>query len=196
MPGFEPARGCSPATRPSRSAPRARGWCSATPSTPRRGCSRSPNPEPCSSTTSPVARPRRRSPTRTQASHEVKGRESGRARVDGAACRRRRGWRTATRRSRGAVRRPRARAAGDHPGLRRRALASARASRRGRRRGRLGKSRLLWEFFKYLDGIEEVRLLASGPVSLLRRGRGVLGACRDGARSRPDPRGGRTRRRP
>ncbi len=33
-----------------------------------------------------------------------------------------------------------------------------------------GKSRLLWEFFKYVDGIEEVALLAPGPLSVLRRG--------------------------
>ena len=53
-----------------------------------------------------------------------------------------------------------------------------------------GKSRLVWEFFKYLDGIRGGPLVASGPVSVLRRGGGVLGAGRDGPHARRDRRGG------
>ena len=54
-----------------------------------------------------------------------------------------------------------------------------------------GKSRLLWEFFKYMDGVERGRPLAPGSMPLLRRRGGLLGAGRDGAR----PRGDRARRR-
>ena len=56
-----------------------------------------------------------------------------------------------------------------------------------------GKSRLLWEFFKYLDGIEETALVASGPLPELRRGGGVLGAGGDGAVEGTDPGGGGSR---
>ena len=52
----------------------------------------------------------------------------------------------------------------------------------GRRLGAagVGKSRLGWEFEKYVDGLVEHELVAPRPVPVLRRGRGVLGAGRDG----------------
>ena len=40
----------------------------------------------------------------------------------------------------------------------------------------VGKSRLSWEFEKYVDGLAEERLVAPRPVPVLRRGRHVLGA--------------------
>ena len=43
----------------------------------------------------------------------------------------------------------------------------------------VGKSRLGWEFEKYVDGLAERGVVAPGPVPVLRRGRGVLGAGRD-----------------
>ena len=46
-----------------------------------------------------------------------------------------------------------------------------------------------WEFYKYFDGIAETRLLAPRPLSLLRRGRHLLGARRHGADALPDRRG-------
>ena len=48
----------------------------------------------------------------------------------------------------------------------------------------IGKSRLAWEFEKYIDGLADEVLLASRPLPLLRRGRRVLGARRDGAHAR------------
>ena len=44
----------------------------------------------------------------------------------------------------------------------------------------IGKSRLAWEFEKYIDGLAGDRLLASRPLPVLRRRRRVLGARRDG----------------
>ena len=44
----------------------------------------------------------------------------------------------------------------------------------------IGKSRLAWEFEKYIDGLAENVVLAPRPLPLLRRGRRVLGARRDG----------------
>ena len=55
--------------------------------------------------------------------------------------------------------------------------------------GGIGKSRLVWEFEKYIDGLAPARLLERRPVPRLRRRRRVLGARRDGARARRDPRG-------
>ena len=48
----------------------------------------------------------------------------------------------------------------------------------------IGKSRLAWEFEKYLDGIVETDLLAPGRSPGVRRGDHVLGAGRDGPRAR------------
>ncbi len=45
----------------------------------------------------------------------------------------------------------------------------------------IGKSRLSWEFEKYIDGLARRRLLAPRPLPLLRRGRRLLGARGDGA---------------
>ncbi len=99
--------------------------------------------------------------------------------------------------ARAAVRRPRPR---DPP-------AQGALPRRGRRRRRrklltvvgiagIGKSRLAWEFEKYLDGLAERRLVAPRPLPRLRRRRLVLGARRDGADARAHRRGRarRTRR--
>ena len=80
-------------------------------------------------------------------------------------------------------------AAGDHRRRRGAPTSRARASRLGGRRGRLGKSRLLWEFFKYVDGIERVALLAPGPLPVLRRGGRRTGRWRRwSARGRGSPR--------
>ena len=54
----------------------------------------------------------------------------------------------------------------------------------------IGKSRLLWEFFKYIDGIEARALVAPGALPGIRRGRRLLGAGGDGAGPRRDHRGG------
>ena len=60
----------------------------------------------------------------------------------------------------------------------------------------IGKSRLAWEFYKYFDGIAQIDLLASRPVSRLRRGRHLLGARGHGADAVPDRRGRRSADRP
>ena len=44
----------------------------------------------------------------------------------------------------------------------------------------IGKSRLAWEIYKYLDGLSRSLPLAPGALPLLRRGRRLLGARRDG----------------
>ena len=46
----------------------------------------------------------------------------------------------------------------------------------------IGKSRLAWEFLKYVDGAAGDRLVAPGPLARLRRGHLLLGAGRDGPR--------------
>ena len=99
--------------------------------------------------------------------------------------------------ARGAVRRPRPRASprqGAVPrGCRRRA---APASSTVIGVAGIGKSRLAWEFEKYLDGLADRRLVAPRPLPLVRRRRRVLGARRDGAGARRDLRGrGRDRAR-
>ena len=54
----------------------------------------------------------------------------------------------------------------------------------------VGKSRLAWEFFKYIDGLAGNRALARRALPLLRRGRELLGAVGDGPSPAPDQRGG------
>ena len=49
----------------------------------------------------------------------------------------------------------------------------------------IGKSRLGWEFFKYMDGLAGRRLVAPRPLPRLRGGRRVLGARRDGPHALP-----------
>ncbi len=53
----------------------------------------------------------------------------------------------------------------------------------------MGKSRLAWEFEKYIDGLLETALVAPGPLPRVRRRGRVLGAGRDGAHARADRRG-------
>ena len=89
--------------------------------------------------------------------HQVKGREQPVRAWTRAARGRRRRRRAALRRPRGAVRRPRTGAADRSSAPRGRAPRTRQRPGGGRRRGGSGKSRLLWEFFKYLDGIEEIR---------------------------------------
>ena len=66
--------------------------------------------------------------------------------------------------------------------------APARSSSRSSASPGIGKSRLAWEFEKYIDGLAERRLLAPRPLPRLRRRRRVLGARRDGAHARADRR--------
>ena len=47
--------------------------------------------------------------------------------------------------------------------------------------GGIGKTRLAWEFLKYIDGVTEIVVLAPGSLAVLRRRDHVLGAGRDGA---------------
>ncbi len=54
----------------------------------------------------------------------------------------------------------------------------------------VGKSRLAWEFFKYIDGLGRRRALALGALPLLRGGRQLLGALGDGPGTAADQRGG------
>ena len=122
--------------------------------------------------------------------HEVKGREQPRARVDGAAGRRRSGRRTAQRRTRGAVRRPRARTAGDHRGARAERGRAAAPACRGGRRGGLRQVPAAVGVLQVPRRHRGGSLVAPGPLPVLRRGRGVLGACGDGAHPGPDQRGG------
>ena len=58
--------------------------------------------------------------------------------------------------------------------------------------GGIGKTRLAWEFLKYLDGLVDSRLVARRAKPRLRRRDHVLGAGRDGPRPRR-ARGGRRR---
>ena len=92
--------------------------------------------------------------------------------------------------ARGAVRRPRPRAAADQGPLPRAAPTSGKAhlvSVTGI--AGIGKSRLAWEFYKYFDGLAEPIVLAPRPLPRLRRGRHLLGARRHGADALPDRRG-------
>ena len=60
----------------------------------------------------------------------------------------------------------------------------------------VGKSRLGWEFEKYVDGLVELRVVAPWPVPVLRRGSRLLGARRDGPAAARHRRGGRVDDRP
>ena len=60
----------------------------------------------------------------------------------------------------------------------------------------IGKSRLAWEFEKYIDGLAADDVLAPRPLPLLRRGRRLLGARRDGADALRDRSRTRMRRLP
>ena len=53
----------------------------------------------------------------------------------------------------------------------------------------IGKSRLGWEFFKYMDGLQKTVLLAPRPLPGVRGRRDLLGARGDGSRPRGHPRG-------
>ena len=100
----------------------------------------------------------------------------------------------ARRRAGGAAHRPRRRAAHDQGAVPRRppSGASPRLVLVSGPAG-VGKSRLGWEFEKYIDGRGRVGVLASRPVPVLRRGRRVLGAGRDRAAAVRDRRGGHRR---
>ncbi len=149
-----PGPACSPVRPRSRSAPRARAWSPATSSTPRRASSRWPSRARCSSARPRSGRRRRRSPTRTRAS------TSSRARHEAVHL-----WQRA--RIVAAQRRGEGRAIGlEAPFVgRTQSFASSRISstgapRKGERRlvsvvgvAGIGKSRLSWEFEKYVDGL-------------------------------------------
>ena len=53
----------------------------------------------------------------------------------------------------------------------------------------IGKSRLAWELYKYVDGVEQTRPVASGPLSCLWGRRRVLGTGGDGPDAGRDRRG-------
>ena len=133
-PGSRRAPACSPARRPSRSAPRTRAWSRATSSTRPRGSSRSRPRARCSSARRPSARRARRSPSRRPASSRSRARRPG---ARWRAARRRRARRPRPdRHARGAVRRPRRRAApaqGPVPRDRAREPGAARLGHRARR---------------------------------------------------------------
>ena len=92
-------------------------------------------------------------------------------------------WRRAPlRRARGAVRRARPRAPAGQGALpRARRTNGGRSSSSSAGIAGIGKSRLAWEFEKYIDGLAADIVLAPRPLPLLRRGRRLLGARRDGA---------------
>ena len=52
----------------------------------------------------------------------------------------------------------------------------------------IGKSRLAWEFYKYMDGLSRRVQLAPRSLPLLRRRRRLLGTGRDGSQQGEDPR--------
>ncbi len=93
-------------------------------------------------------------------------------------------------RPRGAVRRPRPRAAPDQGPLPR-----LRRGRQGRTSSRSPGSPgsasrgSAWEFYKYFDGLAAAHVLAPRPLPRLRRGRHLLGARGHGADALPDRRG-------
>ena len=166
-----------------------RAWSPATSSTRRRGCSRSPSRARCF-----VGESTRRATEQTivyeeAGSFELKGKEgltplwraqrvvSGRARLAQVAG------------ARGAVRRPRPRAAADQgpvPRVRRREEGAPRLGDR-HRRDRQVASRL--GVLQVLRRHRRDRLLAPRALPLLRRGRDLLGARRHGAHALPDRRG-------
>ena len=85
--------------------------------------------------------------------HELKGKERARAALAGAARRRAAARRGARRRARGAVRRPCGRAATREGAVPRERRRGARAARLVVGVAGIGKSRLSWEFEKYIDGL-------------------------------------------
>ena len=95
------------------------------------------------------------------------------------------------RRARGAVRRPRRGAApaqGAAPRGRSRPACAARVDHGS---AGIGKSRLAWELEKYIDGVAEDIYWHRGRSPVLRRGRHLLGARRDGPPPRAADRGRR-----
>ena len=151
-PSFARAPACSPARRRSRSAPRARAWSRAISSTPPRGSSRRPSPEPSSSARRRGGRRKPRSSTRTRASHELKGKAEPSSS----------GRRSASSPARRGGERPRLEPpfVGRDRELRLvKELFHATAEERRRSSSRssgiagIGKSRLSWEFEKYIDGL-------------------------------------------
>ena len=63
-----------------------------------------------------------------------------------------------------------------------------------RRQGGIGKSRLAWEFLKYIDGVTEI-CSGTRDAAQLRGGHQLLGAGRDGPHAGADHRGGGAERR-
>ena len=165
----------SPARWRSPSAPRSRAWSPVTRSTPRRGSSGAAAPgqvwvdETTRLLTSSAITYRRRGRARAQ------GQGRAGAAVVGARRGRRGRWRAARRRPRGAVGRAGPRAApGQGAVPPRRGVADARRCSSSRARPGIGKSRLAWEFEKYVDGLTHGRAVALGPLRVVRRGRRVL----------------------
>ena len=103
------------------------------------------------------------------------------------APRRRRAWRPEpVGHARGPVRRPRRRAApAQGPVPRDHAASGGRGSSPSSGPAGIGKTRLAWEFLKYIDGLVETGLVARRSQPGLRRRHHVLGARRDGPRPLP-----------
>ena len=103
-----------------------------------------------------------------------------------------RGGRDRVETPRGAVRRPRRRApAAQGPVPRDRRASGVPAWCPSSGPAGIGKSRLAWEFLKYLDGLVETRLVARRAQPGLRRRHHLLGARRDDPRPRRPARGRR-----
>ena len=146
---------------------------------------------------------RRGDAARDRGGDRVRGRRRARAEGQGradaalarAARRRRPRRRRPLGRARGAVRRPRPRAAPRQGALPRERRGAQGAPRLGDRDRAGSASRgSSWEFEKYIDGLARDVLWHRGRCLVLRRGRRVLGARRDGARCAPGSSRTRTRR--